>query len=642
MQPAQTLTLSRAGAGGGRVVSTPAGIACTTACGANFPLGSTVSLTATAVQNAVFAGWTGRCSGVSTCTVRMYGARTVGAEFIVLPSVLSMTIESRYWDGATFLSKTGAGAMAFFDNLPKNVPGYTNEPIPVTTLVRNAELFAPPTVGASLSLASRYVVHLSAVGATPITFRFSGDMSDGGAMLLDGVEIALNWSGSGSGPLLEATAPLVNGEHTIQVVGFEKCCDGATPLFEYNVGTGWIAVIAPPPPPTPLIVSVLTPGGVPGGRITSAPAGIDCGPSCQSLFPTGSQVTLSATPNQYFAFTGWGGSCTGTTACVVRMLEPGRSVTSGFVRVAYPVTVSMTGTGTGSVALSPSGGTCGSGCWTYSPGTSLTLTATPDANSLFGGWSVPGCTGTTCTLTVNADLTVSARFDRKMAVVTGVPSGSGSGTVTSSPAGINCGTICAASFAEGSTVKLAAQPAPGSSFDGWSGACTGTGPCSVTAAAGVVVTPTFSRLADTTPPTLSCVATPKELWPVNHKMVDIRVAVSLADAGSGPAGFTLLSVTSNEPDGSSESPDGRDDDKEKKGDDDKEKKGDDDKGSGDGKSLVDILGWNIGTADVTGQLRAERAGNRTDRVYTLTYRGLDVAGNATVASCTVTVPHDKR
>ncbi len=52
--------------------------------------------------------------------------------------------------------------------------------------------------------------------------------------------------------------------------------------------------------------------------------------------------------------------------------------------------------------------------------------------------------------------------------------GSGSGTVTSNPGGVNCGSTCNASFASGTTVSLNAAPASGSSFGGWSGACTGS------------------------------------------------------------------------------------------------------------------------------------------------------------------------
>jgi hypothetical protein len=58
--------------------------------------------------------------------------------------------------------------------------------------------------------------------------------------------------------------------------------------------------------------------------------------------------------------------------------------------------------------------------------------------------------------------------------------GSGSGTVTSMPAGIDCGATCTAAFQEESTVSLTPEAAAGSIFAGWSGACSGTGACTVT------------------------------------------------------------------------------------------------------------------------------------------------------------------
>jgi DNA-binding beta-propeller fold protein YncE len=75
--------------------------------------------------------------------------------------------------------------------------------------------------------------------------------------------------------------------------------------------------------------------------------------------------------------------------------------------------------------------------------------------------------------------------------------GNGSGTVTSNPAGINCGTSCAASFSPRTTVSLAASPASGSQFSGWSTNCTGTGSCNVTlTTSDEVVTATFNALPD--------------------------------------------------------------------------------------------------------------------------------------------------
>ncbi len=70
-------------------------------------------------------------------------------------------------------------------------------------------------------------------------------------------------------------------------------------------------------------------------------------------------------------------------------------------------------------------------------------------------------------------------------------SGSGQGTVTSSPAGIACPGACEAELNAGAVVTLTATPAPGSAFVGWSGACTGTGSCQVTLGAATSVDAEF-------------------------------------------------------------------------------------------------------------------------------------------------------
>lgn len=70
--------------------------------------------------------------------------------------------------------------------------------------------------------------------------------------------------------------------------------------------------------------------------------------------------------------------------------------------------------------------------------------------------------------------------------------GSGQGTVTSEPEGISCGTTCAVEFEEGTKITLTAIPAEGSTFAGWSGACSGTGSCEVTMSEARSVTAEFS------------------------------------------------------------------------------------------------------------------------------------------------------
>jgi endoglucanase len=71
--------------------------------------------------------------------------------------------------------------------------------------------------------------------------------------------------------------------------------------------------------------------------------------------------------------------------------------------------------------------------------------------------------------------------------------GSGTGTVTSSPAGIDCGSTCVATFSSGTTVTLTATPTGRSRFVGWSGDCSGKGSCVLLMTADHSVTATFAR-----------------------------------------------------------------------------------------------------------------------------------------------------
>jgi len=71
--------------------------------------------------------------------------------------------------------------------------------------------------------------------------------------------------------------------------------------------------------------------------------------------------------------------------------------------------------------------------------------------------------------------------------------GTGEGTVTSAPSGIQCGSECTGQFPHGTLVNLSATSAPYSAFTGWEGACTGTGICTVRMDDDKQVTASFER-----------------------------------------------------------------------------------------------------------------------------------------------------
>jgi hypothetical protein len=117
---------------------------------------------------------------------------------------------------------------------------------------------------------------------------------------------------------------------------------------------------------------------------------------------------------------------------------------------------------------------------------------------------------------------------------------------------------------------------------------------------------------DTTPPVIETVtASPNTLWPPNHKMVHVTVTVSATDVcDSAAPSCQIISVTSNEPVD----------------------------GPGDGHTSPD---WII-TGPLTVDLRAERSGKGTGRVYTITVQCTDESGNSSTATVTVAVPHSRR
>jgi lysophospholipase L1-like esterase len=334
--PSYALAVSKAGTGSGTVTSSPSGINCGTSCSASFASGTSVTLAASASSGSTFTGWSGACSGTGTCTVSMSQVRSVAATF----------------------------------------------------------------------------------GATTTTY-------------------ALTVAKSGSG----------------------------------------------------------------SGTVTSSPSGISCGSACSANYPSGTSVTLTAGAASGSTFAGWGGVCSGTSTCTTSLTQA-RSVTATFntsTTPNYPLIVAKSGAGTGVVSSSPSAINCGSSCSaSFSSGTSVTLTASAASNSVFAGWS-GACSGTgACTVSMTQARSVTATFNASATyALTVTKAGTGAGTVASSPSGVNCGSSCSANFGGNASVTLTASAETGSTFAGWSGACAGTASCALAMNQARSVTATFNTSGGT-------------------------------------------------------------------------------------------------------------------------------------------------
>lgn len=164
----------------------------------------------------------------------------------------------------------------------------------------------------------------------------------------------------------------------------------------------------------------------------------------------------------------------------------------------YNINVTKTGTGSGTVTSNITGINCGSKCSdSFISGSTVTLTASPDTGSLFQ-WS-GACSGTgSCPLTMNGDKAVTATFYLPILFVS--KTGAGNGTITSLPAGVDCGATCSANYNAGTPVTLNVSPDTGSTFLGWSGGgCSGTGPCIVTMNDSASVSTSFGVNTSTCP-----------------------------------------------------------------------------------------------------------------------------------------------
>ena len=391
-----TLKVSKGetGKGKGSVTSSPGGIICGADCTEAYNTGTTVTLSALPDGNSVFSGWSGACTGTGACAVTMDAANSVTATFTLKTYTITATAGS----------------------------------------------------GGSISPAGSVVVNYGNIQSFTITPSTNYNI---GNVTVDGSSV---------GSVTTYTFTNVTANHTISAT-FTALQPNTLTVNRAGTGTG---------------------------IVSSSPLGIICGSDCTEVYNAGTLVTLTATPDGSSTFSGWSGACTGTGACTVTM-DASKAVTATFTLNTY--TISAT-TGAGG-SISPSG------LVTVNHGASQMFSITPATNYTVGNVVVDGSSAgavTTYTFTnVTANHTISASFtviQQNSLNIT--KSGTGTGTVISSPEGIICGSDCTEVYNAGTLVTLTATPDGNSTFSGWSGACAGTGACIVTIDAAKSITATFT------------------------------------------------------------------------------------------------------------------------------------------------------
>ena len=231
------------------------------------------------------------------------------------------------------------------------------------------------------------------------------------------------------------------------------------------------------------------------------------------------------------------------------------------------------------------------------------VTVTPPSGSLFplGTTTVTAKATDSAgqTTTVTFDVTIQDTTPPALSLPTNVTA-----EATSASGAVVPFTATADDLVSGS-VPVTVTPASGSTF----ALGTTTVTASATDAAGNTATGTFTvTVRDTTAPAIErLAASPSVLWPPDHRMVSVNLAAQVAEAVDGAPLTRILGVSSNEAVN----------------------------GTGDGDTAPD---WNV-TGDLTLELRAERAGGGSGRVYTVIVESRDFSGNASARTVEVAVPH---
>ncbi|CAK0758059.1 hypothetical protein CCP3SC5AM1_2450001 [Gammaproteobacteria bacterium] len=495
-----SLIVVKSGSGTGTVTSSPTGINCGTDCSENYAPGTSVTLTATATTGSSFAGWSGGgCSGTaSTCTVTMNAATNVTATFDLVKYSL-IVVKSGSGTGTVTSSPTGINCGT---DCSENYAPSTSVTLIATATTESS--FAGWSGGGCSGTASTCTVTMNAATNVTVTFepiiyyslvvaKFgagTGTVTSSPAGIDCGTDCSENYT-SNTNVMLTATA--ATGSSFAGWSGGGCSGTASTCTVTMNAATTVTATFEP------VIYYSLTVNktGTGAGIVTSSPTGINCGTDCNENYELNTRVTLTATAPTGSTFAGWSGGCSGTTSTCAVTMSTAKTVTAIFNLKKYALIVVKSGNGSGTITSSPTGINCGTDCnESYVFNTSVTLTATAATGSNFAGWSGGGCSGTasTCAVTMSAAKTVTATFNLKKYALIVVKSGNGTGTITSSPTGINCGTDCSENYVFNTSVTLTATAATGSTFAGWSGgSCSGTAStCAVTMSAAKTVTATFN------------------------------------------------------------------------------------------------------------------------------------------------------
>ena len=404
--------------------------------------GATVQLDAIPQQGWVFTGWSGDVSSSNrTIRLTLNGDKNVTAKFSQSStppptSNYTLTIQVPQGEGSTSpengiydyasgsnatVTATASDGFQFDHWILDGSPSSSSNPL-ILTMLSNHTLEAVFTQAQSSPPPHcTLTVNVNPVAGGTITPNASPPYHYGDVVTLTESPSAgytfSAWSGDGTG---------ASTTHSVTITG-NMAVTATFTQTEYTVSV------------------TVSPSS--GGTVSESPN--------QSTYHYGGVVTLTESPSAGYTFSAWSGDGTGIGSTRSVTVAGNMGVTATFTQITYTLMVATLGSGGGSVALSPTGGS-------YASGTVVTLTATPATGSSFTGWGgdLSGITNPT-TVTMDSAKSVAANFTQITYTLTVSTAGSGTGSFSLSPSG---GT-----YASGTVVTLTATPAANCTFTGWSG-----------------------------------------------------------------------------------------------------------------------------------------------------------------------------
>jgi hypothetical protein len=159
------------------------------------------------------------------------------------------------------------------------------------------------------------------------------------------------------------------------------------------------------------------------GTVTSTDGSINCTNGsgiCKAVYNSGTSVSLNASPNTGWTFSGWGGACSGGNPCNITVTG-NATATATFATVAQSYTLNVAEVGEGTVTSTDGAINCTNGSGTcnavYAAGSAVTLNGTGASNWKFSSWG-GACTGSNpCNLVMNGNVTATANFTADWAIV---------------------------------------------------------------------------------------------------------------------------------------------------------------------------------------------------------------------------------